>query len=441
MSNFVKNCETGELITLPKSKPNFAVKGKALVELFSERTGKKVLEAETENIINNVLAKDSFISGFDSLFGWNQHGTPRRSMFQNIVLTNYTGPEDPDAFYVKGDTIGWAAKMDGYIGADVKRGSINVAESSRDYGEYKLVFDWPTHSGNGTFNSIWWAGVNGYEPQIDFINLGSTSIPGTNTPTYRTCMGPRYGVYVPQNTGVIIVKTPTYDGMNHPTNFSSHSSDTLDLSYIDTKIQGIWWDGEFFWIYGDTNRKYYKCDGNFSVLLEFDAPPAASSAASRYNFTTCKGKFFTYTQEATDDWSFRRYSYQGVVESVFNLYGQEGITAPSAMHIVGDAKCLIFHEANLRKIALVDENGVTLKFAVTANEQATNSYLSNRSLLYDHKRNIYYGRYMYYNNYSHFYFQPTWYPGAQTLLASPVTKTNSNTMKVTYTFKVALQQF
>lgn len=439
MSNYVRNFETGETVNLRKYKPEVQVKGKALIELFNERTGKKVLEAETENVINNLIAKEAFLSGFDSLIGWNSNSPSRTSMFQNIVLTNFTGPEDANAFYIKGDTIAWAAKMTGYIGDDVKRGTINIAESTRDYGEYKFVFDWPTHSGNGTFRSIWWAGVNGFEPQIDFHYLTASSIPGTNTTSYRVCLGPRYSVYVPQNTGVIIVKTPNYNGMSNPTTFNSHSSDSLDLSYIDTRIQGIWWDGGFFWIYGDNNRKYYKCDSNFSVLLEFDAPPAASSAASRYNFTTFNGKFFSFTQESSTDWSLRRYNYQGVVENEFNLFGQEGITAPSSMHIVGNAKSLIFHEANLRRIALVDANGITLKFAVDANAQATNSYYV-RNLLYDHQRNIYYGRYQY-SGYSNYYLQPVWYPGAQTLLASPVTKTNSNTMKVTYTFKVSLPQF
>jgi hypothetical protein len=440
MSNYVRNFETGETVNLPKYKPEVQVKGNALIELFNERTGKKVLEAETENVINNLIAKEAFISGFDSLIGWNSNSPARTSMFQNIVLTNFTGPEDADAFYVKGDIIAWAAKMTGYIGDDVKRGTINIAESTRDFGEYKFVFDWPTHSGNGTFRSIWWAGVNGFLPQIDFHYLTSSSLPGTNNSSYRSCLGPRFSVYVPQNTGIIIVKSPNYNGMSNPSNFGGHSSDTLDLSYIDTRIQGIWWDGEFFWIYGDINRKYYKCDENFSVLLEFDAPAAASSSASRYNFTTFNGKFFSYTQESSADWSLRRYNYQGVMENEFNLFGQEGITAPSSMHIVGNAKSLIFHEANLRRIALVDANGNTLIFAVDANAQATNSYYT-RNLLYDHKRNIYYSRYQYSSSYAHYYLQPVWYPGAQTLLASPVTKTNSNTMKVTYTFKVSLPQF
>lgn len=440
MNNYVRNFETGELISMEKHKPKVEVRGKALIELFDDLSGKKVLEAETENIINNVLAKDAFIAGFDSLIGWNSHNQARNSMFQNIVLTNHTGAEDADAFYVKGDTVAWASKMSAYIGADVKRGTINIAESTRDFGEYKFVFDWSTHAGNGTFRSIWWAGVNGFEPLIDFNYLGSNSIPGTNNNSYRSCLGPKFAVYVPQNTGIIIVKMPNYNGMSNPTSFSSHSSDTLDLSYIDTKIQGIWWDGEFFWIYGDTNRKYYKCDETFSVLLEFNAPPAASSAASRYNFTTFNGKFFSFTQESSVDWSLRRYNYQGVLENTFNLHGQEGISAPSSMHIVGNSKSLVFHEANLRKIALVDSNGITLKFAEEANAQATSSSF-NRNLLYDHKRNIYYGRYFFNNSYSHYYLQPVWYPGAQTLLASPVTKTNSNTMKVTYTFKVALPAF
>ena len=54
MNNYVRNFETGELISMEKHKPKVEVRGKALIELFDDLSGKKVLEAETENIINNV---------------------------------------------------------------------------------------------------------------------------------------------------------------------------------------------------------------------------------------------------------------------------------------------------------------------------------------------------------------------------------------------------
>jgi hypothetical protein len=440
MSNFVRNFETGQVITLEKHKPKAEVKGKAFVELFDERTKKKILEAETENVINNVLVKDAFLTTYDSLIGWNSISAMRRSLFQNIVLTNYIGAEDANNFFISGDIIGWAARQGGYVGADVQRGTINIAESSRDYGEFKFVFDFPTHAANGTFRSIWWGGVNGYIPLLDFQSIGSNGISGTYNNSYRACLGPGAAVYVPQNTGIIVVKKTSYNDSNYPDYFSNTSSDTIDLSYIDTKIQGIWWDGEFFWLYGDTNKKYYKCDASFAVLLEFEAPPGAYSSSTRYNFTTFNGKFFTFTYESSTNWSFRRYSYQGVLETELNLYGQEGITAPSSMFIVGDAKCLLFHESNLRKMALVDANGNTLKFAVDTNLHVSNSYFYN-NLMYDCKHNLYWARYNYYSNYSLYCLQPLWYPGAQTLLASPVTKTNSNTMKVTYTFRIDLPTY
>lgn len=441
MSNFVRSFQTGQIITMEKHKPKAEVKGKAFIELFDERTKKKILEAETENVINSVLSKDAFLTTFDSLIGWNSINAMRRSLFQNIVLTNHTGAENVDNFFIAGDIIGWAAKQGGYVGADVKRGTINIAESTRDYGEFKFVFDFPTHAANGTFRSIWWGGVNGYEPSIDFQYLTSNSVSGTYNYSYRSCIGPEFAIYVPQNTGIILVKRTSYNSMSYPDYQSSMSSDTVDLSYIDTNIRGIWWDGEFFWLYGDYNKKYYKCDSSFAVLLEFDAPPGAYSSSTRYNYTTFNGKFFTYTYEASTNWSFRRYSYQGVLETELNLYGQEGITAPSYMHIIGDAKCLLFHETNLKKVALVDANGNTLKFAVDANNHVSNADRYQNAMIYDRMHNLYWGRYYYSGNYSLYCLQPLWYPGAQTLLASPVTKTNSNTMKVTYTFKVDLPTY
>lgn len=439
LKNYVENFQTGEVVTLEKLKPKLVlVKGSAKVELFNDHTGRKLLEAETENVINNVLAKDAFLSTFDGSIGWNSLNSVRKSYFQNIALTNHAQPESADSFYVAGDIVGWAAKQGSYVGDDTKRGTINIAESTRDYGEYKFVFDWPTHAANGTFRTLWWGGVSGSSPFASLINLNSYGY-STQLPSYRSCIGPKYWIYVAQGTGVILVRKMAFNDMSYPDYYNyALTSDTMDLSYIDTMIKGIWWDGTYFWIYGDTNKKYYKCDENFTVLLQFDAPPAAYYLSTKYNYTTLNGKFFTYTYEASNNWSFRRYDYNGVLETELNLYGQEGITAPSTMYIVGDTKCLVFHESSLAKIALVDANGNTLSFTLT--NPSSNSSFSGH-LLYDRKHNLFWTKWSNASSYNLYCMQPMWYPGAQTLLATPVTKTSTNTMKVTYTFKVNLPTY
>ncbi|WP_094550225.1 hypothetical protein [Petroclostridium xylanilyticum] len=441
LKNYVRNFETQQTVTMEKLKPEIIpVKGHAKIELFNSLTGKKTLEAETENVINSVLAKEAFLTTFDSLIGWDSLGSSaRRSYFQDIVLTNYTGAESADNFYVAGDIVGWARKQGPYVGADTKRGTINIAESIRDYGQFKFVFDWPTHAGNGTFRTIWWTGqYNSYMPTIDFYSLYDYSVSGSIQTSYRACIGPGFAIYIPQNTGVILVRKMSYNDMSYPDYYSSSlSSDTLDLSYIDTKIQAIHWDGMYFWLYGDTNGRYYKCDESFAVLCEFDAPPAAYSRSTRQNITTFNGKFFSYTYEANNNWSFRRYNHEGILESELNLYGATGVSDPGSTYIVGEAKCILFHSSNLSRVAMLDSYGNTLKHTVSAYSFGS----LYGPLMYDRKHNLFWSRYSYSGNYRLYCLQPMWYPGAQTLLAAPVTKTNTNTMKITYTFQVNLPVF
>lgn len=161
--------------------------GSGKVELFNER-GKKQLEMPFDNYVGQELITyqrfmsrfifgfahpKGSVNGYQSYYNyvpqqiaWNSMGYmpgdgPPRWPMNTLMLTSADHPVDTAERVVKGQTIGWANKQSPYSGSDVQRGVVNLVESvtsGRTY--YRWVFDWPTHAANGTYQSIYWAGVH-----------------------------------------------------------------------------------------------------------------------------------------------------------------------------------------------------------------------------------------------------------------------------------------
>ena len=146
---------------LLKQKPKVPTRGIATVELFDSENGEKIYEAKTENIINNYVSKIAYMDYFYSKIKGNRNSNYYSAPFQNIVLTSYSGDESADTPYYKGELIAYADKATSYSGIDILKGTINTAETKLDTegnGLLHFVFDFPTHAANGTFQSIWWIG-------------------------------------------------------------------------------------------------------------------------------------------------------------------------------------------------------------------------------------------------------------------------------------------
>ena len=151
----------GDKKELVKQKPKAPTRGIATVELFDSENGEKIYEAKTENIINNYVSKIAYMDYFYGKIKGNRANSYYSAPFQNIVLTSYSGDESADIKYYKGELIGYADKETAYVGNNILKGTINTAETKLDTegdGVLHFVFDFPTHAANGTFQSIWWIG-------------------------------------------------------------------------------------------------------------------------------------------------------------------------------------------------------------------------------------------------------------------------------------------
>lgn len=181
-----ENFLTGEVIELEKFKPYNQARAMHTIELFDAKTGELVERTTSENFISKnteaiqkmyaLAALFSLQAGGDSTSfrleqGWENDkysfSDPAKvkdfervdndsdSPLRYLVLTNDDSKEEPEKeTLLKGDLIGWADRMNTYSGNDTKRGTINTAESYAEPGHLRLVFDWPTHAANGTFNSV-----------------------------------------------------------------------------------------------------------------------------------------------------------------------------------------------------------------------------------------------------------------------------------------------
>lgn len=106
--------------------------------------------------------------------------------YWNDAAAEVAGTEDR----VGADLVGWASRHP--IGsASGKRGVVNISESEFKDASAKWVFDWATSQGNGTFQSVGWTRVDegsGFpvarfpeDDAVTFTNLGNQTGGSTNT--------------------------------------------------------------------------------------------------------------------------------------------------------------------------------------------------------------------------------------------------------------------
>src|SRR5690625_920558 len=145
-----------DFITLPKlEKP----RGKIKIELFDDLTGKKIEEIKTNNFIAKGVEyyfKILMANQFTRNKGTGSINHTVDNLFERMTLTDASHPEQTEkAWYMKGNEIGWALTSGTYSGSDEKRGSYNASESFTTQEQVHIVIDFPTHAGNGTFQSIY----------------------------------------------------------------------------------------------------------------------------------------------------------------------------------------------------------------------------------------------------------------------------------------------
>jgi len=158
-----KNFITGEINKSIKYKGETSTKGIATIQLFDENNNIQ-REIVTENCISDVIKAYAYEATYKQklLEGASSIIFPS-DMTANILLTSDTEEEDPKKNTVlKSNLIGFAGRTQNYSGSSTIQGTYNSAESSVYTDEngnivYHKVYDFPTHSANGTINSVCWS--------------------------------------------------------------------------------------------------------------------------------------------------------------------------------------------------------------------------------------------------------------------------------------------
>lgn len=141
-----------------------SVKGEVLVEIFDAETGSLVDSQHSYNFIANsgreylqYLQRVNFKNQISTLNASSDADPQKVDCFNSIILTDSAMPTSPaNEWSVPGNIVGWADKSL-YSGPDTLKGSPNATLSQTSLTESKWVFDWPTHSANGSINSVCWA--------------------------------------------------------------------------------------------------------------------------------------------------------------------------------------------------------------------------------------------------------------------------------------------
>jgi hypothetical protein len=232
------NLITGEFTEMEKVKPSDAgYRALGKIELFKAETGELVREVLSENFVSVTwddyqkavarmlfFVRDVYNDGgsykyyFDnsSLLDDNQENyTPifgesfpaMPSPFSSIYLTDYTATERPlTERAIFGNILGYAGREVPYSGASTTQGSFNSAESFKKLADkqFHFVWDFPTHAGNGTFQSLYWASATDNPEAITKEMELIVTLP--NGYTFNT--SDARGVVYKNNKLYLAVKTP-----------------------------------------------------------------------------------------------------------------------------------------------------------------------------------------------------------------------------------------
>lgn len=155
------------------------LQGKSKIELFDAITGKKTFEHEEHNMITKayekaygtIMSKIAITDDFSAMYKYYP-----RDFSKGILLLNSTQTADANNFVPKGNLVGYASS-NGYSGSSTMRGSFNTSESvplSNPSG-YKYVWDFTTNQANGTINTL--ALTPNNTMSADNLNIATTSSP------------------------------------------------------------------------------------------------------------------------------------------------------------------------------------------------------------------------------------------------------------------------
>ena len=156
------NFMTGEHYEQRVLKPVQASHNRVTIQLCDAASGQVVEEAVTENAITPLFECSAYGSIAQQLNNNSLNGGSAYPSFSSIVLSDSDIGELEDLYFIHGNVVGMCNRWDASGAGNSKyRGTYNSAESyekfeDNGYKHIHLVYDWPTSSGNGKIQNIYW---------------------------------------------------------------------------------------------------------------------------------------------------------------------------------------------------------------------------------------------------------------------------------------------
>jgi hypothetical protein len=447
-----KDLITGKSHEITKAKiKEFPMRGVFKVELFDDLTKKKTYEAVSENRITPVYNNAAYLDGFwgrilnnsiDNVITYANGSTINPCRF--MMLTDGNIPEDVYDYWIWGNVNGYADLWQTYSGSDNLRGTINqtettiknVYENNSNILESRVrhfVVDFPTNAANGTFSSIYLLGVGAnsstYYP--GYYNLYTkVNLPSINSNVNSICVDDTniyYYAYTTSGTTTLyVVDKKTYVAKNN-----------IVLSF---PVSAMDYDktNQTYWV-ALSDGSFKKYDINFNLLSTFrNACPYGISFISDICVTD----------------AYILLSYRGASQVASNYraaivaYNKSDGTYSKTIDITSTTSYYISLSSLKDKgkvlvrvgdvngtIMVLNENDLSIMSSILGNigSFSNSSILASSScyLRWDDDTQLLITNAA--GNVAVCYLVPAF---AHTLLASPVTKTSTNTMKIQYDLTV-----
>lgn len=156
------NFVTGEHYEQRMLKPVQQAQNRVTIQLCDADTGSVIEEAVTENAITPLFESSAYGSIAQQLNHGSLYGGCEYPAFESIVLSDSDIGELEDLYFIHGNVVGMCNRNDASgAGSHKQRGTYNSAESyskveDNGYRHTHLVYDWPTSAGNGKIQNIYW---------------------------------------------------------------------------------------------------------------------------------------------------------------------------------------------------------------------------------------------------------------------------------------------
>lgn len=375
------------LLPLPDA---FKPQGKIKIELFDELTRKKIEEINTHNFISKAVKEQLFKNKMKSVFTYNRvtgGGDPSNAFgdpFYTMSLTDADHPENPENEYVrKGRVIGLAYTNKTYSGSDPLIGTYNAAESFTTKEQVHMVFDFPTHAGNGTFSSIYFH-ANYIFSTNSFFKIRNETFSSVQKHNNRY-----YGM-------------SDYNFKIYDLNWNLEQEFSLNSSIYDFVIIG--------------NDIYFACNNTSASIQK---APLTDPTNVQTVFTGKRFRGISYDLSQQRFYLSDNDSNILIYDKSFNLLDTKNFSE------LGNISRIFFDPDGL----FTQSYFLELEKGLSTTLLDSNYYFGG---VIDDMLLINYYRYDYTNNGA--YLFPKFHIGSRSLLDSPVTKTSTNTMKITYDF-------